>query len=72
MNVVLADVEVPRLDEATESVKSRGVDVIAVPTDVSDPDAVDRLRDTALEHFGRVNLVCNNAGVAGSTAAAST
>jgi NAD(P)-dependent dehydrogenase (short-subunit alcohol dehydrogenase family) len=66
MNIVLADVEVPRLDEATESVKSRGVDVIAVPTDVSDSEAVDRLRDAAIEHFGRVNLVCNNAGVAGS------
>ena len=66
MNIVLADVEVPRLDEATESVKSRGVDVIAVATDVSDAQAVDRLRDAALERFGRVNLVCNNAGVAGS------
>src|SRR5262249_11749373 len=65
MNIVLADVEVPRLDEATESVKSRGVDVIAVATDVSDPQAVDRLRDAALERFGRVNVLCNNAGVAG-------
>jgi NAD(P)-dependent dehydrogenase (short-subunit alcohol dehydrogenase family) len=66
MNIVLADVEVPRLDEAIESVKSRGVDVIGVPTDVSDAEALDRLRDAALARFGRVNLVCNNAGVAGS------
>ena len=65
MNIVLADVEVPRLGEAAESVKSRGVEAIAVPTDVSDADAVDRLRDAAVERFGRVNLVCNNAGVAG-------
>jgi NAD(P)-dependent dehydrogenase (short-subunit alcohol dehydrogenase family) len=65
MNIVLADVEVPRLQEATESVKGRGVDAIAVPTDVSDADAVERLRDAALARFGRVNLVCNNAGVAG-------
>jgi len=66
MNIVLADVEVPRLDEAIESVKSRGVDVIGVPTDVSDAEAVDRLRDAALARFDRVNLVCNNAGVAGA------
>ena len=65
MNIVLADVEIPRLEEAAESVKSRGVDVLAVPTDVSDADAVERLRDAALERFGRVNLLCNNAGVAG-------
>ncbi len=66
MNVVLADVEVPRLDEVVASVAGRGVDAIGVPTDVSDADAVDRLRDAALERFGRVHLVCNNAGVAGS------
>ncbi|HEU4842590.1 MAG TPA: SDR family NAD(P)-dependent oxidoreductase, partial [Ilumatobacteraceae bacterium] len=66
MNVVLADVEVPRLDEATDVVTALGVPALAVPTDVADPDAVDRLRDAALERFGRVHLVCNNAGVAGS------
>src|SRR5829696_5680293 len=70
MNVVLADVEVPRLDEATAAVAARGVEAIAVPTDVSDATAVDRLRDAALERFGRVNLVCNNAGVGGSMAGA--
>ena len=43
-----------------------GVETLAVPTDVADPEAVDRLRDEALERFGRVHLVCNNAGVAGS------
>jgi len=66
MNVVLADVEVPRLDEATANVRALGVDAVAVPTDVSDADAVDRLRDAALDRFGRVHVVCNNAGVAGS------
>jgi NAD(P)-dependent dehydrogenase (short-subunit alcohol dehydrogenase family) len=66
MNVVLADVEAPRLEEAMASVTARGVDAIAVPTDVSDADAVDRLRDEALARFGRVHVVCNNAGVAGS------
>jgi NAD(P)-dependent dehydrogenase (short-subunit alcohol dehydrogenase family) len=70
MNVVLADVEVPRLDEATDSVRARGVEAIAAPTDVSDADAVERLRDAALARFDRVNLVCNNAGVAGSMAGA--
>jgi NAD(P)-dependent dehydrogenase (short-subunit alcohol dehydrogenase family) len=66
MNVVLADVEVPRLEEALAGVTARGVEAVAVPTDVSDAGAVDRLRDAALERFGRINLVCNNAGVAGS------
>lgn len=66
MDVVLADVEAPRLEEAAAAVRAVGVEVLAVPTDVSDADAVDRLRDEALARFGRVNLLCNNAGVAGS------
>ena len=66
MNVVLADVEAPRLEEAEAAVRAAGVEALAVPTDVSDPDAVDRLRDEALARFGRVHLLCNNAGVAGS------
>jgi NAD(P)-dependent dehydrogenase (short-subunit alcohol dehydrogenase family) len=70
MNVVLADVEAPRLEDAVASVTARGVDAIAVPTDVSDADAVDRLRDEALARFGRVHVVCNNAGVAGSMSGA--
>jgi NAD(P)-dependent dehydrogenase (short-subunit alcohol dehydrogenase family) len=66
MNVVLADVEAPRLEEAVAAVRELGVEAIGVPTDVSDPESVDRLRDEALARFGRVNLLCNNAGVGGS------
>ena len=66
MNIVLADIEGPRLDEATEAVKALGTEAIGIPTDVSDADAVERLRDGAIDRFGRVNLLCNNAGVAGS------
>jgi NAD(P)-dependent dehydrogenase (short-subunit alcohol dehydrogenase family) len=66
MNIVLADVEIPRLEEAAEAVRGHGVEAIAVPTDVSDADAVEHLRDEALARFGQVHVVCNNAGVAGS------
>lgn len=66
MNVVLADVEAPRLAEAEASVRERDVEALAVVTDVSDPDAVDELADQAIARFGRVNVLCNNAGVAGS------
>jgi NAD(P)-dependent dehydrogenase (short-subunit alcohol dehydrogenase family) len=38
-------------------------DGIAVPTDVSDPDAVDALFAAARERYGRVDLLFNNAGI---------
>ncbi len=66
MNIVLADIEAPRLDDAVASVTARGVEALPVATDVADADAVERLRDAAIERFGRVHVVCNNAGVAGS------
>ena len=66
MNVVLADVEVPKLDDAVEGITATGAEAIGVITDVTDGSAVDRLRDAAIERFGRVHVVCNNAGVAGT------
>ncbi len=36
---------------------------LAVPTDVSDRDAVDALFDRAVQAFGRVDLLFNNAGI---------
>ncbi|HEX5585740.1 MAG TPA: SDR family NAD(P)-dependent oxidoreductase [Acidimicrobiia bacterium] len=62
-NVVLADIEEPRLEAAATHVGAMGVDALAVRTDVSDDRAVDALRDAALSRFGAVHVVCNNAGV---------
>ncbi len=47
------------IKEAGES----GANAIAVPTDVSDPDAVNKLFSQARDKFGRVDVVFNNAGV---------
>lgn len=62
MNVVMSDIEEPALDAAVAEV---GGSAVGLVVDVSDADAVDGLRDRALEEFGQVNVVCNNAGVAG-------
>jgi NAD(P)-dependent dehydrogenase (short-subunit alcohol dehydrogenase family) len=66
MRVVMADVERPVLDEAADGLAATGADVLRVVTDVADPAAVDALRDAALDAYGAVHLLCNNAGVGGS------
>lgn len=60
--VVLADIEAPVLEEAAAGFAD-DAEVLTVVCDVSDPTAVDALRDAAIERFGAVHVVCNNAGV---------
>src|SRR5262249_875287 len=42
---------------------SRDPDVLAVPGDIAEPTTADRIIDAALERFGRVDTLVNNAGV---------
>ena len=62
--VVLADVEQAALDAAVAELGGRGR-VTGVRTDVRSADEVQRLADAAVAEFGRVDVVCNVAGVAG-------
>lgn len=63
MRVMLADVEPEALERVTNMLRAKGVEALALPTDVADAEAVDRLARTSVERFGRVDVLCNNAGV---------
>jgi NAD(P)-dependent dehydrogenase (short-subunit alcohol dehydrogenase family) len=63
MKVVAADVEAPKLEETVDEIVRRGGEAVGVPTDVSVPEEIERLADTAWSRYGGVNLLCNNAGV---------
>jgi len=66
MRVVLADVEEDALHAAERELTDAGVEVLAVPTDVSLAASVDELARRALDRFGAVHVLCNNAGVSAS------
>jgi len=51
------------LEGTIKEAGDNGKNAIAVPTDVSDPDAVKNLFSQAGDKFGRVDVVFNNAGV---------
>ncbi len=63
MKVVLADVEQPPLEAAAAAIVDGGGEALAVQTDVSDAIQVERLAERATATFGRINILCNNAGV---------
>jgi len=65
MRVVLADVLAEPLHEAVRTLASEGIDVLGVVTDVTDYWSVESLAKAAVDHFGAVHVVCNNAGTGG-------
>lgn len=65
MKVMLADIEAPTLAAAVESLGEFAPNVRSVVCDVSDAGSVERAAQTTYEAFGKVHVVCNNAGVAG-------
>jgi NAD(P)-dependent dehydrogenase (short-subunit alcohol dehydrogenase family) len=64
MKVVLADIEEAQLEAATAKLARKG-EVLAHVTDVANPDSLQALADAAMQRFGAVHLLCNNAGVGG-------
>ncbi|MFF5208483.1 SDR family NAD(P)-dependent oxidoreductase [Streptosporangium sp. NPDC000396] len=63
MRVVLSDIEEAVLHSTTADLRDAGADVHAVVTDVSQAEEVFSLAASALEKYGAVHVLCNNAGV---------
>ncbi|WP_336714471.1 SDR family NAD(P)-dependent oxidoreductase [Arthrobacter sp. USHLN218] len=62
MRVAIADVEQSALDRATAELSAHG-EVMGLRTDVREVEEVQALADAVLAKFGRIDVVCNNAGV---------
>ena len=66
--VVLAARRAERLEALVAKIVAMGGEALAVATDVTDEAAVQTLFDNAVERFGVVDVLINNAGIADSTA----
>ena len=62
-DLVLAARHADRLEAAAGEVRSLGRSALAVPTDVTDPVQVNALIHKALEQFGKIDVLINNAGL---------
>ena len=68
MKIVLGDVEESALEAAVVRLRQQEFEVHGVVTDVSKAASVENLAREAVERFGKVHVLCNNAGVGGSRA----
>ena len=62
-DLVLCDLSAERLDEAAALVKDTGASVVTRVVDVTDPSAVEDAVAGAVDRFGRLDVMINNAGV---------
>ncbi len=63
MRVVLADIEEEALKTAVRELEQEEHRVIGVVTNTMSRDSVQALARSAIDEFGKVHIVCNNAGV---------
>jgi NAD(P)-dependent dehydrogenase (short-subunit alcohol dehydrogenase family) len=63
MKLVLADLDTEMLTTTVDELTNRGVDVVSHSCDVSKLEQVETLAAAALDRFGAVHVLCNNAGI---------
>ena len=62
-NLVLCARNKERCEQAAVSLRSRGVEVLALGCDVKDKAAIQHVVEETLAKFGRIDILINNAGV---------
>jgi NADP-dependent 3-hydroxy acid dehydrogenase YdfG len=63
-NIVLAYLSVDRLEELADHLEeSHGIEAVAVETDVTEKEQVEKMIETVVEKFGGLDIVVNNAGL---------
>ena len=66
MNVVLADIEADALQAAVTRLEQAERSVVGIEVNTLQRESIESLRDQAIERFGNVHVLCNNAGVISS------
>jgi len=63
MNVVLGDIDTNQLNIAQKKLENENINVLTVQMDVTDLSQWQNTADKAIERFGKVHMLVNNAGV---------
>ena len=61
-NVVICSRKLENCEEAAAGIEKLGVKALAAACDVTKPEQVEAVKDSALKKFGRVDVLVNNAG----------
>lgn len=67
MRIVLGDIDAVQLPIAQQRLEAKGIEVLCVEMDVTQPNDWQRFADQAIARFGKIHMLVNNAGVSNST-----
>ncbi len=70
--IVVVDLPSSPLEEAATKLRSAGVEAVALPCDITQPEQVLNTMEAAREAFGRIDVLINNAGIVHRSAFAET
>ncbi|MEE9134877.1 MAG: SDR family NAD(P)-dependent oxidoreductase, partial [Nitrososphaerales archaeon] len=62
-DVVVAGRSIDELDEVVRQIVELGANAISVKSDVTVPEQAHKIADAAIEKFGRIDVLLNNAGI---------
>ena len=66
--ILVSDINQKQGEETAEMVRNMGCQAVFVAADVGKPEDCKKTVDLCVEHFGRLDIACNNAGIGGPSA----
>jgi 3-oxoacyl-[acyl-carrier protein] reductase len=62
--IVISDIDLPAAQSAVDRLKQNGKEAIAVKANVANKGEIEAMVKAAVDKFGRVDILINNAGMA--------
>lgn len=62
-NVVITDIDEETCKKTAEEISTKGVETLAVVSDVTNREQIDNLVEKTLEKWGKIDVLVNNAGI---------
>jgi len=62
-NIVALARNAQRIENTVEEIRKLGVQAKAIPTDITQPGQVERAVEETISQFGKIDILCNNAGI---------